>query len=321
MKSLNLQVYGKQDISFFLAIEKYLLARFEKDLFFLWDLYPAVICGKNQLIETEVNLKYTKENKIKVFRRHTGGGAVYADEGCFMFTFLTKNRNKDQVFKKYLAIIQRALEKLGLEVVFSGRNDLLFQGKKFSGNAFMSTEYGSILHGTIMYDTNIEKMVFSLTPDDDKLRSKGISSVRQRVINLKEYLDFDIYGLMNHIYNYISSEEETLSGEDYQKIKEIEKSYLTKEWLNNQNPPYTFRNKQRFTWGSLEVMIDVRKGKIKNINFNGDFFSNKNLSDLRKYFVNQEYSEESFENILKGLDLGDYLIGANNKDLIDLVWR
>jgi lipoate-protein ligase A len=321
MRSLNLKPLGKNDISFYLAIEKYFLPRIDEDLFFLWDLYKAIICGKNQLISAEVNLDYTEKNGIKVFRRHTGGGAVYADEGCFMFTFLTKNTNREEVFKKYLGLIQDALKKLGLDVVFSGRNDLLFQGKKFSGNAFMSGIHGSILHGTMMYDTSIEKMVASLTPDDSKLISKGISSVRQRVINLKDYLDVDIYGLMDHIYNDISTEEIYLTDAEIKEIKELEKTYLTKEWLNYQNPPYTFRNKKRYPWGGIEVLIDVRRGKIKAITFNGDFFTNKDLSELYPFFLNQEFSEESFNKILGGIQISDYIVDASSEDIIDLVWR
>ncbi|MGI6767867.1 MAG: lipoate--protein ligase [Bacilli bacterium] len=321
MRSLNLKPLGKNDISFYLAIEKYFLPQIDEDLFFLWDLYKAVICGKNQLISAEVNLDYTEKNGIKVFRRHTGGGAVFADEGCFMFTFLTKNTNREEVFKKYLGFIQDALKKLGLDVVFSGRNDLLFQDKKFSGNAFMTSVHGSILHGTMMFDTSIEKMVASLTPDDSKLISKGISSVRQRVINLKDYLDFDIYGLMDYIYNDISTEEIYLSDSEIREIKELEKMYLTKEWLNYQNPPYTFKNKKRYPWGGIEVMIEVKKGKIKAISFNGDFFTNQELTELYQFFFNQEFTKESFEKILAEIQLSDYIVDASPEEIIDLVWR
>lgn len=321
MRSLNLKALGKNDISFYLAVENYFLPRINEDLFFLWDLYPSVICGKNQLLSAEVNLDYTKKNGIKVFRRHTGGGAVYADEGCFMFTFLTKNTNREEVFKKYLPLIQEALKELGLDVTFSGRNDLLFQGKKFSGNAFLNNIYGSILHGTMMYDTNIEKMVASLTPDDSKLISKGISSVRQRVINLKDYLNTDIYGLMDHIYDFISTEEIFLTETDLEAIRKIEKTYLSKDWLDLHNPPYTFRNKKRYAWGGIEVMVDVRKGRIKNIVFSGDFFTNEDLGALYRYFLNEEFSEENFRRILSGVKISDYIVDAKTEDIIDLIWR
>ncbi|NLD26659.1 MAG: lipoyltransferase, partial [Acholeplasmataceae bacterium] len=161
MKTLNLKTLGKNDISFYLAVETYFLPKLESDLFFLWDLNKAVICGKNQLLASEVNFDYTEKHNIKVFRRHTGGGAVYADEGCFMFTFLSKMNKKDEVYATYLPRIQKSLRSLGLDVVFSGRNDLLLDNRKFSGTAFLNNEYGSILHGTIMYDTDIEHMVAS----------------------------------------------------------------------------------------------------------------------------------------------------------------
>ena len=321
MKSLNLKPLGKNDISFYLAVEKYFLPLIEEDLFFLWDLYPSVICGKNQLISAEVNLEYTQKNGIKVFRRHSGGGAVYADEGCFMFTFLTKNINREEVFRKYLGMIQETLKALDLDVVFSGRNDLLFQGKKFSGNAFLATSDGAILHGTMMYDTSIERMVASLTPDDSKLISKGISSVRQRVINLKDYLDLDIYGLMDHIYGHISTEEIFLTDSEIKEIKEIEKGYLTKEWLDFQNPPFTFRNKKRYPWGGIEARVDVKRGRVRNIIFTGDFFTHRDLEELYAKFLNREFSEESFRKILEETDVGAYIIDAEAEDIIDLLWR
>lgn len=320
MKTLNLKALGKQDISFYLALETYLLPKLEEDLFFLWDLHKAVICGKNQLIPAEVNLEYTKKQGIKVFRRHTGGGAVYADEGCFMYTFLSKKRSKDEVYQEFLPLIKNALMKLGLEVEFSGRNDLLFKEKKFSGTAFLNNQYGSILHGTLMYDTSIENLVKSLTPDQDKLISKGISSVKQRVINLKDYLDLDIYSLMEHIYDFISSEEIFLNDLDLLEVKEIERKYLLPEFLEI-NPPYTFRNKKRFSWGSVEVFMEIKKNNITSFQFTGDFFTERNLNEFYQFFYNQEFKIEKFQEILSSIDLGDYLVGARNEDLLDLVWR
>ena len=284
MKTLNLKALGKQDISFYLALETYLLPKLEEDLFFLWDLHKAVICGKNQLIPAEVNLEYTKKQGIKVFRRHTGGGAVYADEGCFMYTFLSKKRSKDEVYQEFLPLIKNALMKLGLEVEFSGRNDLLFKEKKFSGTAFLNNQYGSILHGTLMYDTSIENLVKSLTPDQDKLISKGISSVKQRVINLKDYLDLDIYSLMEHIYNFISSEEIFLNDLDLLEVKEIERKYLLPEFLEI-NPPYTFRNKKRFSWGSVEVLWRLRRIIILVFNLRAISLLKRNLNEFYQFFI------------------------------------
>jgi hypothetical protein len=164
-------------------------------------------------------------------------------------------------------------------------------------------------------------MVASLTPDDEKLISKGITSVRQRVINLKDYLEGDIYNLMDNIYNSISTEEIFLNDDDINKIKEIEKSYLSSEWIDNNNPPYTYTNKLRFPWGGVQVFIDVVKGKVKSFLLSGDFFTDKDLNEFNNNFISQEFTLDAFTKIMNGLNTGDYIIGASNKDIIDLVWR
>jgi lipoate-protein ligase A len=321
MKTLNLKSLGKNDISFYLAVESYFLPRLDEDLFFLWDLHKAVICGKNQLLASEVNLEYTDKHKIKVFRRHTGGGAVYADEGCFMFTFLSKKTRKDEVYAAYLPLIQKSLQSLGLDVIFSGRNDLLLYERKFSGTAFLNNEFGSILHGTMMYDTDIERMVACLTPDDAKLLSKGISSVRQRVINLKEYLNLDIYGLMDYLYGQISTSEIFLTNADLSAIREIEQKYLSPDWLVRNNPPYTFRNRKRFSWGSAEIFIEVRRNRVQSLSLNGDFFTVREPDLFCQAFIDQDFTKENFLEILKDIKIDDYLIGAKNSDLMELIWE
>ena len=333
MKTIDLSKYGRQTVSFYLALERYLLNSPEwrnDDLFFIWDIHPAIVCGKHQLIEGEVNMEYVKKIGVPIYRRHSGGGTIFADEGCFMFTFVKRVGKRDDVFRECLSSVVEAFGEIGLETELSGRNDLLFRGKKFSGNAYYRNENGSILHGTLLYKTDIEQLVRTITPDNEKLISKGIESVRQRVINVGDYMTLGREELMRHlsnaqckIYNaqlgayYYDMVE--LSESDYNVVKSIEPEYLTDEWLWGNNPPYTFKNKMRFAWGGIEVRLDVKNGRIRAMECNGDFFTHQDLQSLYDVFVDVEFRIEAMREVLDRVKIGDYILGATAEDFLLLV--
>ena len=350
MKTIDLTKYGRQNVSFYLALERYILNADEwldEELFFIWDIYPAIVCGKHQLIEGEVNMEYVRKIGVPIYRRHSGGGTIFADEGCFMFTFIKRSGRRDDVFRECLSSIVKAFGEIGLETELSGRNDLLFKGKKFSGNAYYRNENGSILHGTLLYKTDIEQLVRTITPDNEKLISKGIESVRQRVINVGDYMTLGREELMRHLSNaqctmHNAQSKETrdtrhetrdarhemrdderfviyLSEEDYNNVKSIELEYLTDEWIWGNNPPYTFKNKQRFAWGGIEVRLDVRNGRIKSVEFNGDFFTHRDLQSLYDVFVDVEFQAEAIREVIDRVKVEDYILGATVEDILLLM--
>ena len=350
MKTIDLTKYGRQNVSFYLALERYILNASEwldEELFFIWDIHPAIVCGKHQLIEGEVNMEYVRKIGVPIYRRHSGGGTIFADEGCFMFTFIKRSGKRDDVFRECLSSVVKAFGEIGLETELSGRNDLLFKGKKFSGNAYYRNENGSILHGTLLYKTDIEQLVRTITPDNEKLISKGIESVRQRVINVGDYMTLGREELMRHLSNAqckmhnaqlketrdtrheirdtrheIRDDEQLviyLSEEDYNNVKSIEPEYLTDEWLWGNNPPYTFKNKQRFAWGGIEVRLDVKNGRIKSVEFNGDFFTHQDLKPLCDAFVDVEFRTEEMREVLSKVKVEEYILGATTEDILSLV--
>ena len=263
MNTLNLTKFGRQSVSFYLALEKYLLNSSkwrDKELFFIWDIFPAIVCGRHQLIEGEVNMDYVKRIGVKIYRRHSGGGTIYADEGCFMFTFLRRSQSRDKVFQSSLIQVADAFKLLNLDVELSGRNDLLFKGKKFSGNSYLKNEYGSILHGTLMYNTDIDTLVRCITPDNEKLISKGIESVRQRVINVGDSLEISREELMRHLEHSIAPDEVFLTDEEYDIVRSMEAFFLSDDWMKGNNPPYSFCNKKRYPCGVINAKVDVKKG-------------------------------------------------------------
>lgn len=322
MKTIDLTKYGRQNVSFYLALERYILNASEwldEELFFIWDIHPAIVCGKHQLIEGEVNMEYVRKIGVPIYRRHSGGGTIFADEGCFMFTFIKRSGKRDDVFRECLSSVVRAFGEIGLETELSGRNDLLFKGKKFSGNAYYRNENGSILHGTLLYKTDIEQLVRTITPDNEKLISKGIESVRQRVINVGDYMTLGREELMRHLEDSIAGNREGLSQEEFDRVRAIEPEYLSDEWLWDNNPPYTFKNKQRFAWGAIEVRLDVKNGRIKSVEFNGDFFTHQDLKPLCDAFVDVEFRTEEMREALNRVKVEEYILGAATEDILSLV--
>src|SRR5690554_61987 len=258
---------------------------------------------KNVLKENEVNLDYTKENNIDIYRRPTGGGAIYADENNFMFTMIAK-RTPNFSFKKYLSLIIDAMAKLGLKIEFSGRNDLLFDGKKISGVAFLQNKFGDLIHGTYMYDVDVETMIRSLNPPNEKLISKGIDSVRSRVVNLKEYLNgMTLEELISHVENEITNKEYILSDEEMGKVLEMAKKYESKEWRFIKQPAYSKVIKKRISGGGFEVKFDLNKGIIENIKITGDFFDLFPVELIEKQLTNINFTKEAITDAINKINI------------------
>lgn len=298
----------KRHASWYLALEKWLLENSTEEYFFTWDIFPTIVCGRHQLLQAEVNLDYLKEIGVELTRRHSGGGCVFADEGDFMFSFIKRNHSKN-LFRETLTQIVDALGQLGVHAELSGRNDMTFNGRKFSGNAFYKSEKGTIIHGTIMYDVDIEKLVRALTPDDEKLISKGIQSVRQRVINLKPYLNgMSRERLMLHFDESINKPPLDI---DYAAVDEIERVYRSDEWLWGNNPKFTTNKTKRFPWGKVEMFLEVKSNIITGVDLRGDFFAVRDLQGLYDELIGKNYSKTTFEKV----DLGRYILGAGMGEL------
>ncbi|HHT55784.1 MAG TPA: lipoate--protein ligase [Acholeplasma sp.] len=306
---------------FYFALEQYILENILKDdeaYFFTWKI-KGIVIGKNQVLENEVNLDYTKENNIDIYRRPTGGGAIYADENNSMFTMITK-KAENFSFKKYLNLIIDAMQKLGLKIEFSGRNDLLYDNKKMSGVAFLQNKYGVLIHGTYMYDVNVETMIRSITPSNEKLVSKGIDSVRSRVVNLKDHLNGITQDeLINHLEKEITTKEYILSPQEIDIITEMAKKYESKEWRFQKQPPYTKVIKKRISGGVFEIKLDLNKGVIENAKITGDFFDLFPIELIEKQLTNIPYTKEAITNALNTINLEDMILDIKKDEFLDLL--
>lgn len=322
MKYINIDHLGRQKDSFFFALEEEMLKRIKDDeeYFFIWRVFPGVVVGRNQLVQSEVNEAYLKENNIGLYRRLSGGGCVYSDESCIKFTFITKQFDKEMIFKRYLSMIVETLHKLGLQVVFSGRNDILYDGKKFSGNAFYRNKYGAVLHGTILYDTNFEHLVKSITPSNDKLISKGIESVRQRVVNLKDLIQMETEEFTTYLVKSITCEEIVLTEEELSRVYEVEAKYLTHDWIYGNNPPFTATFSKRFPAGGVRAHLEIKNNTIKHVELSGDYFTMQELDELLILLKDVKYDKKEVSKVLSTVEVSDYILNLSNAELLEVLF-
>ncbi|MGE9276703.1 MAG: lipoate--protein ligase [Candidatus Phytoplasma pruni] len=318
LRNIDLKPY------FYYALEEYILNNVLKEMdevfFFLWTI-KGVVIGKNQVIENEVNLDYVKKNKINLFRRPTGGGCVYNDEETPLYSIITKRKNQNFTFKEHLNKIIPPFKKLGVDLYFSGRNDILLENKKVSGNAFLQNQNGIIIHGTLLYNCDIDVMVRCITPSNEKLISKGIDSVSARVTNLKDHLDgMSKDELVRYLEKELAQKEYVLSEEEIAKVEMLSQKYSSEKWLYFEHPQYSKTLKKHFSWGKLEILLDLQKGKIQQMNLRGDFFHKEdNLSLFIDPFIDVYYRKEDLEKVLKTHNIGDFILNANNQDLLSLL--
>ena len=274
MTHITLPTDEARPLSFYLAMEEY-VARYMTvpDCFMMWQVKPSVIFGRNQLIENEVNLNFCRSHDISIYRRKSGGGCVYADMSNIMFSYITSEEQVGFTFNRYIMVIVNMLHRLGVDASASGRNDVMIGDRKVSGNAFYKIPGRSIVHGTMLYDTNLINMVGSITPSGTKLLSKGILSVRQRIALLKDYTDLSLDEFKAFALKTICDEEQVLTEKDIKCIKEIEKEYDSDAFIFGKNPRYTLVKQRRIEGvGELEVRLELKNGIIKDVNLMGDYF-------------------------------------------------
>ena len=307
-------------LSFYLAMEEYVARRLDvPDCFFLWQVEPTVIFGRNQLIETEVNVEFCKRRGIQMYRRKSGGGCVYADMSNIMFSYVTAADNVGFTFYKFINLLLLVLRKAGVEATASQRNDVLIDGRKVSGSAFYHIPGRCIVHGTMLYDTDMTNMVGAITPDDAKLLSKGVKSVRQRIALLKDYINLDIDAFTQLARDTICRGTLTLTPDDVAAISELEKEYLSDAFIYGNNPKYSVVNKLRIEGvGDLEARIEIKNGIIREVNILGDFFLVGDLDALLKKLKGCRRNREYLSVVLPD-DLSTVILNLNKEDFLELL--
>ena len=233
MKYIALPTNENRQLSFYLAMEEYVARHMqEPDCFFMWQVAPTVIFGRNQVVENEVNLDYCREHDIRVVRRKSGGGCVYADMDNLMLSMVTDGDNVGFTFNRFVTMIQLALHKIGVTATSTAHNDIMIGDRKVCGTAFYQLPGRSIVHSTMLYDTNMQHMLNAITPSAEKLEKKGIQSVRQRIALLKDHTQLSLDEIKQKIRDTLCDGELVLTEEHVAGIEEIEQTYLKQDFIH-----------------------------------------------------------------------------------------
>ena len=286
-----------------LAIEQHLLESVFDGccLLYLWQNRNTVVIGKNQNAWAECRTALLKEEGGCLARRLSGGGAVFHDLGNLNFTFLVRSADYD--LPRQLAVIRRASALCGIETEISGRNDLLADGRKFSGNAFYHHEGRSYHHGTLLIDVDTDRMSRYLSPSKAKLTSKGVESVRSRVVNLKELNPAITVETLKTAMKTAFCEVYGLAAEPYGAIDEARVQALTAHyagdaWLFGQKLPFTCRCEQRFAWGGVDLQLAVDRGVITDAKVYTDAMDDRLAAETEAVLRGCSLRKEAIEQAL-----------------------
>lgn len=287
-------------LSFFLAAEDYFMSR-EEEVFFLWRSAPTVIFGRNQVIEAEVNLPFCMSNGIALVRRHSGGGCVYSDKGNLMISLVCRSQGIQKTFSDYMDLYRNALVSAGIDCDISGRNDILCQGHKISGNAFHQSGDMACVHGTLLYNIDLNTLENAITPSKAKITSHGVDSTRSRVINLSEITSVTLEEISQSLYGTFCGEgrERTIGQEEIAAIKALEEKYLDIDYLYGRRHGYDLEFRKYIVGvGNLSLQVEMNGNEVAKVHLGGDYFSLREGVD--------EYLSEAMRGITS-----DALAGVN----------
>lgn len=317
------------DAYFNIAAEEYLLYKYPtEDIFLLYMNAPSIIVGKFQNTLAEINLDFVDENDIKVVRRMSGGGTVYHDLGNLNFSFHTLLGTNDFMdFSKFTKPVLTLLNELNVPARLEGRNDLLVDGKKFSGNAKLAKNGKMIQHGTILINSQMEVLGDALKVNPMKFIDKAVKSNRARVTNLIDYLPkgTTVSGFKELLIRTMREGNEvskiyTLTAEDILSIEQlVQEKYSTWNWNFGFSPDYNFKKAIKIPAGFIELHMDVvRGGTIEKVKIFGDFFASKPIEELENRLTGEKHSIQSIAKVLEAIDLTEYFGKVRSEEILEL---
>lgn len=323
-------------LPFYLAMEEYLARNFSGEYFFMWQVSPTVIFGRNQIIDAEVNLEYCRANAIDTCRRKSGGGCVYADMNNIMFSHITTCNSVATTFTAFTSRVASMLQLMGVDAHTTGRNDILIGDRKVSGYAFYHIPLvgadgamsRAIVHGTMLHDADLESMTAALTPSAVKLKAKGVESVRSHVTTIREHSPVSLADFKAFAASTLCNGTMTLTDDDVKAIERIAEPYYDPAWIYGRRldavaagaRPRTPRRVE----GVGEFVVDMTVSDtpvpvVQTLDLKGDFFLTADLDTLLMRLVGVELQREALSEALAGTDAAMTIAGLTNDRLIDLL--
>lgn len=311
-----------------LALEEYVFSQMDSNesYFMLWQNTNTIVVGKYQNTQEEINQEAVEKNGIRVVRRLSGGGAVYHDEGNLNFTFIvSKDGNREFDFSIFVKPIIKALEELGVQAEFTGRNDITINGLKISGNSQYIKNNRVLHHGCIMLDSNLDRVRDALNVRDAKFDSRSVKSVRSRVTTINEHaprritMDEFKEAIKRNVFLDSQVKEYCLTEDDQAQIERLEKEkYSTWDWNYGFSKEYSVRREKKFESGLVIVDMDVKQGRIEDIRITGDFFGNSDIDKLQEMMIGLNLDDNLKHNLEK-IDIAGFIHGIGPEELLGLL--
>ena len=312
-------INNSTDPYFNLAFDEYCLenVRLDEPYFYLWRNRPSVIIGLNQNAFSEVNLDFLSAHGISLARRVTGGGAVYHDLQNLNYTIIGRSLSPQPIVD--------ALRELGVEAELTGRNDIFIDGRKVSGYARRVSHNQEIIHGTLMYDVDLDTLVKALDTPGSKMQAKGIASVRSRVANLREYLPqfSSLDDLQARLQEILSAGDGQMFLSD-DRIAEVKRlaagKFATWDFIYGHSHEADFVCKARLSCGNVEANLRIDRGLISRLEFTGDFLFDTPADELAAKMVGLRYDRSTVNSFLSAQPVSRYFRGATPEDLTTLLF-